>query len=167
MHSFANKLGRLAQGIRDIPGTDTVDFIPFSDIPKGQAVTCGRIVCTFRPQKDEPNRTRLTVGGNLLVALYDVSTPTSDLTTAKLLFNSVISTPGARFVTLDLKNFYLNTPLPTARCMRMNIDILPDEIIQHYNLRSIAHNNWVYFRIKKGMCGLPEAGILANKLLKK
>jgi hypothetical protein len=167
MKSFANELGRLAQGIRDIPGTDTIDFIPFSDVPKGEAVTYGRIVCMYRPQKDEPNRTRLTVGGNLLVCLYDVSAPTSDLTTSKLLFNSVISTPGARFITFDLKNFYLKTPLPTARYMRMKLDILPEEIIEKYNLRAIAHNGWVYFKIKRGMYGLPEAGILANKLLKK
>ena len=69
MKSFANELGQLAQGIRDIPGTDTIDFIPFADVPKGEAVTYGRIVCTFRPQKDKVNHTRLTVGGNLLVCL--------------------------------------------------------------------------------------------------
>ncbi|KAL7525892.1 hypothetical protein ACHAXR_001206, partial [Thalassiosira sp. AJA248-18] len=106
MHGFANELGRLAQGIRDIPGTDTIDLIPFSEVPKNEAVTYGRIVCMYRLQKSEPNRCRLTVGGNLLVALYDVSTPTADLVTSKLLFNSVISTPGARFLTFDLKNFY-------------------------------------------------------------
>ena len=167
MKSFDNELGRLAQGIRDIPGTDTIDFIPFTDVPKGEAVTYGRIVCTFRPQKDEVNHTRLTVGGNLLVCLYDVSTPTSDLTTAKLLFNLVISTPGARFITLDLKNFYLKTPLPNAQYMRMKLDMLPEEIIEKYKLRAIAHNGWVYFKIKRGMYGLPEAGILANELLKK
>ena len=105
MKSFANELGRLAQGIRDIDGTNNIDFIPYVDVPKDQTVTYGRIVCTYRPQKDEKHRTRLTVGGNLIVCLFDVSAPTSDLTTAKLLFNSVISTPGARFVTLDLKNF--------------------------------------------------------------
>ena len=166
MHAFANELGRLAQGIRDIVGTDTIDFIPFSDVPKLEKVTYGRIVCMYRPQKDEPNRCRLTVGGNLLVALYDVSTPTANLVTSKLLFNSVISTPGARFLTFDLKNFYLKTPLPEPRYMRMNIEILPEEIIEKYNLNSIVHNGWVYFRIKRGMYGLPEAGILANKLLK-
>ena len=32
--SLANELGRLAQGIRDVNGTDTVDFIPFSEIPQ-------------------------------------------------------------------------------------------------------------------------------------
>ena len=49
----------------------------------------------------------------------------------------------------------------------MEIDILPDEIIEKYNLRDIFHNRYVYFKTKMGMYGLPEAGILANKLLKK
>ena len=167
MHSFANELGRLAQGIRDIRGTNTINFIPFSEVPEGEAVTYGRIVCTYRPQKDEKNCTRLTVGGNLLVAPYDVSTPTADLTTAKLLFNSVISTPKARFVTFDLKNFYLETPLPKPRYMRMKLELIPQEIIDKYNLRELAHNGWVYIRIIRGMYGLPESGILANQLLKK
>ena len=167
MKSFGNELGRLAQGIRDIPGTGTITFIPFDNVPHGEVVTYGRIVVSYRPHKDEKERTRLTVGGNLIICLYDVSSPTAALTTAKLLFNSVISTPGARFVTFDLKNFYLGTPLPVARYMRMKLDILPEEIINKYNLREIAHNGWVYIRINKGMYGLPEAGILANKLLKK
>ena len=97
MKRFANDLGQLAQGIRDIPGTDTINFIPFAEVPKGETVTYGRIVCTFRPRKDEKEQTRLTVGGNLIVCLFDVSAPTVALTTAELLFNSVISTPGARF----------------------------------------------------------------------
>ena len=83
MTSFANELGRLAQGIRDIEGTDTIDFIPYSDVPTDQTVTYGRIICTYRPQKDEKQRTRLTVGGNHIVCLFDDSAPTSDLTTAK------------------------------------------------------------------------------------
>ena len=167
MKSFANELGRLAQGIRDIPGTDTIDFIPRSEVPNGETVTYGRIVCTYRPQKEEQNRTRLTVGGILIICLYDVSTPTSDMITATLLLNSVISTPGARFMTLDLENFYLGTPLPKNRFMKIKIDILPEEIINKYNLWSIEHNGWVFICIKKGMYGLPEAGALANKLLKK
>ena len=89
------------------------------------------------------------------------------MTTAKLLFNSVISTPGARFITLDLKNVYLKTLFPDPRYMNMKIDILLDEIIKKYNLRDIVHNEYVYFKIKMGMYGLPEAVILANKLLKK
>ena len=44
MKSFANEIGRLAQGIRDVPGTDTIDFIPHTDVPVGTTVTYGRIV---------------------------------------------------------------------------------------------------------------------------
>lgn len=166
-HGDGRRQHRLAQGIRDIPGTNTITFILFDNVPHGEVVTYSRIVVFYRPQKEEKERTRLTVGGNLIACLYDVRSPTAALITAKLLFNSVISTPGARFVTFDLKNFYLGTPLPVARYMRMKLDILPEDIINKYDLRKIAHNGWVYICINKGMYGLPEAGILANKLLKK
>ena len=36
--------------------------------------------------------------------------PTADITTSKLLLNIVISTNGARFICIDLSNFYLITP---------------------------------------------------------
>ena len=149
--SFSNELGRLAQGIRNISGTNTIDFIPYSDVPAQTNVKYGRIICTCRPQKDENHRTRLTVDGNLIVCLFDFSAPNYELTTAKLLFNSVISTPGSHLVTLDLRNFYLGTPLPGERYTEMKIDILPNEIIEKYTLRNIVHSGWVYFRIKKGM----------------
>ena len=154
MKSFANELSRLAQVIRDISGTDTIKFIPYYDVPVQTTVTYGQTVCTYRPQKDKKHCMRLNVGGNLIVCLFDVSAPTSDLTTAKLLFNSVISTPGTGFVTLDLNNFYLGTPLPEARYMKMKLDILPDEIIKKNTLLNIVPNGWVYFRIKKVMYGL-------------
>ena len=52
-----------------------------------------------------------------------------DLTMAKLLFNSVISTPGARFLTMDMKNFYLNTPMEQPELMCLKYNLLPCEII--------------------------------------
>lgn len=163
--SFANELGRLAQGIRDIKGTDTIHFIPHTDMPADKTATYGRIVCTHRPQKEEQNRTRLTVGGDRIHYDGDVSTPTGDITTAKLLFNSTISTPSARFTTMDISNFYLNTPLARYEYMRLRLDIIPQEIIDAYNLTDLTHDGWVYIEIRKGMYGLPQAGILANKLL--
>ena len=129
MKRFSNEIGHLAQGIRDVPGTNTIDFIPRSDVPFGTTVTYGRIVCTYRPQKTKNHRTCLTAGGNIFICLCGFSAPISDMKTEKLLFNSVISMPGARFIKLDLKNFYLKTPLPEPRYMKMKIDILPDDII--------------------------------------
>ena len=99
--------------------------------------------------------------------LASTATCGSDMTTKKMLFNSVISKPGARFITLNLKNFYLKTPLPHPKYMMTKSDILPDEIIEKYSLYNIIHNEYVYFKRKMGMYGLPESGILAKKLLKK
>lgn len=66
--------------------------------------------CT--PRKiNELNRCRITVGGDKINYPFEVATPTADLLTVKLLLNSVISTDGARFCSIDIKNFYLCTPL--------------------------------------------------------
>eukprot|EP00957_Ditylum_brightwellii_P095187 7249652-Ditylum_brightwellii.AAC.1 len=64
-------------------------------MPAGRKVTYGCIVCNYRPQKEDPNCVKLNVGGNCVEYLFDVSKPTADLVTAKLLMNSVISTEGA------------------------------------------------------------------------
>jgi hypothetical protein len=40
-----------------------------------------------------------------------VATPTAEILVTKMLFNSVISTKDARFMTMDISNFYLMTPL--------------------------------------------------------
>ena len=128
-------------------------------------MTYGRIVVTHRPQKPEPNRSRLTVGGDRLDSPVDTATPTADLTKIKLLWNFVISTPGARYVTMDVKNFYLNTPFDYYQYIRLQLSLIPQEIIDHYNLKDIENDGYVYCQIQKGMYGLAEAGILANQLL--
>ena len=53
--SLSNEIGCLAQGIRDVKGTNTIFFIPKADIPKDQLkdITYGRIVVLYRPQKLE------------------------------------------------------------------------------------------------------------------
>ena len=72
-------------------GTNTVFFIPQEKLPAGRTVTYGRIVAEIIPQKAETHRTRITVGGNSINFPGDVTTPTADIITAKLIFNSVLS----------------------------------------------------------------------------
>ena len=96
--SSSNEFGRLAQGNGRVDGTNTIFFIPISKIPKGRSATYGRFVTDIKPNKEETHRVRLTVGGDRIDYPGDLHTPTADLTTAKLLFNSVISTPKARFM---------------------------------------------------------------------
>ena len=90
----------------------------------------------MRPQKAEINRTILAfVGSNNLLVPMDCRTPTADLLTVKLLLNSVISTPGAKFMTLDLKDFYLNKPMVRPEFLRIKIDCSPHDVIGHYCLK--------------------------------
>jgi hypothetical protein len=128
----------------------------------------GRICCNFCPQKEEQHRTRLTAGSDRINHPRNKATPTANLITAKLLINSTISMPGAIFLGINLANFYLNTPTPNPKYMRLQLDIIPKEIIVAHNLRELATpDGWVYIEIHKGMYGLPQAGILANQLLER
>ena len=108
--SAANEFGRLAQGIKGrVKATDTIKFIKKSEIPPDRLkdVTYLKFVCMVRTEKDEPNRTRATFGGNLMHYPYDVGTPTANLLLIQIFLNSVITIKGARFATADLSNFYL------------------------------------------------------------
>ncbi len=164
--SFANKIECLFQGIQDLNSTNTCFFIQKLQVPTNKQPTYGLIVCNFCPQKKEQNRTCLTVGGDQIDYPGNKSTPTASLTTTKLLIKSTISTPGAIFLGINLANFYLNTPLPKYKYMPLCLDIIPEEIILAYNLRTnVNPDGWVYIKIRKGMYGLPQAGILANNLL--
>ncbi len=52
--------------------------------------------------------------------------------------------------------------------MRLCIEIIPKEIILKYYLCELVDDQgWVYIKIQMDMYGLPQAGILANKLLEK
>jgi hypothetical protein len=70
-------------------------------------------------------------------------------------------------MTTDVKNFYLNTPLNHFEYMRLTMALLPNEIIRQYNLHDIAQDGYVYLELRKGMYGLPQAGILTSKRLTK
>jgi hypothetical protein len=144
-----------------------IKFISVNDVQKNRTVTYAHFVCDYRPQKTEPECTRLTVGGNLIDYPGDIATSTADITMAKLVWNSVISTDNAQFMGMDIKNFYLNTPMDHQEYMRIQLRHIPNEIIEEYGLLELAHEGFVYIEINKGMYGLPQAGILANKLLAK
>ena len=126
-----------------------------------------KIVVDFRPQKDDPHCIRITVDGNLIKYKGVVSTQTADLTTSKLLWNSVLSTHGAKYMCLDIKNLYLTAALNYLEYMKMPLAVFPDWIKHQYNLDEHAHNGQVYLRLKRAVWGLPQAGIQANKPLQK
>ena len=118
-----------------------------------------------RPHKTETERVRLTVGGDRVDYPGPVSSPTTDMVTSKLLLNSVLSTPGAKFLGLDLKDFFLGTILPRKEYAKIAVNLIPQEIMDMYNLHDLVVNGYVYMEISKGMYGLPQAARFAYQQL--
>ena len=86
--------------------------------------------------------------------------------TLKLLLNSIVSTPNAKYISIDIKDFYLNTPIPRYEYMKLKLSDLPDNVILQYNLMGkLGKDEYIYTEIRRGMYGLPTAGILAQRIL--
>jgi hypothetical protein len=162
---FGNECGRIFQGIRYTPGTDTCFFIKLTNMPTERKITYGKIVCDYKPHKKEKERVRLAVGGDRLDYSGDVATSAADITTFKILINSTLSTTYAAMMMMDIKNYYLGNPLPRFEYIKMPLSRFPEEIVKKYNLNALAVNGWVYIEIRKGMYGLKQAGLIVNQLL--
>ena len=84
----------------------------------------------------------------------------------KLLLNGIISTPGAKFMTVEIKYFYLNTPMTRFKYMHLKLIDLSKDLVQQYNLASkVTRDGYVYVEIRLGIYGIPQAGLLAQQLL--
>jgi hypothetical protein len=79
-----------------------------------------------------------TVGGDRINYPGEVATPAAEMLVAKMLFSSVISTKGACFMTMDISNFYLMTPLHHPEFIRVKLSNIPVEVIEEYKLREKA-----------------------------
>ena len=111
----------------------------------------------YRPDKTNPYRTRLTVGGDRFNYPGDCGTPTVELNTSKILLNSIVSTLNIKFMKIDIKDFYLNTPMDRSEYMRLKLSDLPKNVVQHYNMaEKTTRDGCVYVEIKRGMYGLPQ-----------
>ncbi len=80
----------------------------------------------------------MVVGGDRVLYPGDTGTPTANLLTIKILINSIISTAGAKIMTMDIRGFYLNTPMTRYKYMQLCIADMPEDVIEHYNLRDKA-----------------------------
>ncbi len=173
--SYANKLGRLCQdigtgtkpGTKRVDGTNTFFLIKYKDIlsQKRKEICHTLVVCKVRPDKDDPDCTQITIGGSKICYPGDVGTNTATLELVEILLNSVFSRKGACFSSIDLKNFYLDMPMPDPEYVRVKISDIPAEFIKEYDLAGWNRDGWIYFEIQQGCYGLPQSGILADNLL--
>jgi hypothetical protein len=134
--------------------------MPRQAVSKGKIVTYDQFVVDIRPNKMETHRVRLTVGVSMIQYPVDVSTRSADLTTSKCLWNSTISTEGAKYWCMDVNNFYIDTPMDSFEYMRIPIKLIPPEIISEYNLLSLVSDGQVYNEVQKGMYVMPQPAYL-------
>ncbi len=116
--------------------TNTFYIIDYKDIlsHKHKEICHTMVICEVHPEKDDPDRTRITTGGNRICYPGNVGTNTASLELVKLLLNSVLSRKGAWFSTIDLKNLYLDTPMPDPEYVHIKLSDILDEFIKEYNL---------------------------------
>ena len=83
-----------------------------------------------------------------------------------LLLNSVMSTPGAKFFTTDIRFLFLMTPLKRKEYVRLKLSDMPEDVVEHSNLKTKStKDGFIFIAIKRGMYGLPQVRLLAQKLL--
>ena len=154
--------GKNKDGTKENEGTDTYHWIPRSQVPRGKKLTYARTVVDIQPEKDDPNRVRITVEGDQLEYFGETSSET-----AKILTNSVLSTKNAKFMSIDIINFYIQTDLSDYQYIHFYIDMITQAIIDGYNINTIVeHDGWCYTKIRKAMYGLKELLYLINLELK-
>ena len=111
-----------------------------------------------------------SIGGNLLFPEGPTSANTAETDVIKSFFNSVVS-DNANMCTMDIKDFYLGTPLPAGdeEYMRLDAVHFTPKIIADYNLQQfvVPHNQSfrIFMQVCKTIYGLKNAGALSKRKL--
>lgn len=148
--------------------SETIRLIHWHDLPAGAKPAY------YNPQvrtkvKDGilKRRVRGTIGGDKVTYDGDTAANTASMQLIKIMLNSVVSDKGAKFMTADISDFYLGTPLPDTVYMRIKLDHIPQAVIDQYDMATYAKHGAVVVAVMKGIYGLPQAGILAQDRLVK
>jgi hypothetical protein len=97
--------------------------------------------------------------GNLVKYNGELSVRTADINTAKMHWNSVISTKTAKYMCLDTFFFYLTAALEYSEYMKPPLALFPRWIVKQYNLSKHQLDGWVHLEMRRAMWGLPQDGI--------
>jgi hypothetical protein len=68
---------------------------------------------------------------------------------------------------IDIKSFYLSAALEYYEYMKIPYALFPRWTIEQYELERHVHNGYIFLEMRRAVWGLPQAGILANKKLKR
>jgi hypothetical protein len=97
----------------------------------------------YTKENDDENRTRITVGGNLICYPGNSCTNAASLELIKLMLNSVISRKGARFSCINIKKFYLDTPMEDPEYVRIKITEINEDFFFGVQACRNGKQEWV------------------------
>ena len=154
--------------IRLLKTHQTMEFITDQELPKLDKMMYYNPVLTKKMKNGEfVYRVRGTAGGNN--STYDGPTTAyvSDMSTFKILCNKTISDEGKRMSTADISDMYLHSTLEAPEYMWIHLSDIPTEALTMFDVASYVTpgSSKVAVRIKGGMYGLPQAGMLAQEKL--
>ena len=159
-------LAKHGEEISRLFDSDTIRLIHRHELPAGKKPAYYNPQVRTKIKDGELQyRVRGTIGGNHVFYDGDTAAHTASMQLIKIFLNSVVSEKGAKFMTADIKDFYLGTPLPSPEYMRINLDHIPAEVIAKYNMDKYKLNGAIVVEVNKGIYGLPQAGILAQDRL--
>ena len=135
--------------------------------PPSQSLDRRRDATYYNPQTKEketasgerPYRIRGTIGGDRVHYPGPTTARAAAMPLVKIFIHSVTS-DNAQWLTIDIKDFYLNTPLPRPEYLRIQSKFLPPAIVIKYNMTPCIQKYSILFEVNKGMYGLPQAGLL-------
>jgi hypothetical protein len=141
MHSYGNDIRQLPQGMP--AATLAPNYCFHQKAPGPLRQSKGRDLWPHHlphqtKKLEELNQKRLAAGGDRVHYPGNTGTPTTNLLTVKLIINSIISTPSAKFMTMDIKDFYLSTPMTRYEHMQLHIADMPGDVIEHYKLTDLT-----------------------------
>jgi hypothetical protein len=135
------------------------------DMPKDRKAAYYNPQLKIKIKADGPQyRVRGTIGGDQVHYPGETAAYTASLETIRILLNAIVS-EDASFLTADIKDFYLGTPLDRKEYMRISLKHIPIDIQLIYNMAPMIHNDHIIMEISKGIYGLPQAGKLAQDRL--
>lgn len=156
---------------RLVTDTKTGEWIHLKEVPQGRTISYynPQLSEKRRPEADFPGgieyRVRGTYGGNRNDFTGLTIAETADIPTVKILLNAVVSDPKANWLTTDISDFYLGTPMDRPEYMRVPTKYIPAATMKKHNLHSLVHNGGVIMKLNKGIYGLKQAGRLAQQRL--
>ena len=109
-------------------------------------------------------RIRGTAGGDKINYTGPTSAQIAAMSVVQLLLHSVVF-EHKQWMTIDIKDYYLNTPRIRPEFIRIPCRMIPDTTVATHTLTPYINQNAILFEVNKGMYGLPQAGLLAQQRL--